>query len=58
MPRFIFDVTPEVQMAIRLAALKRGITTGEVVAAAVEANYPDDVAAARTVRAAEPTETG
>lgn len=35
MPRMIFDVTPEVQMAIRLRAIKAGVTTGEVVTEAI-----------------------
>lgn len=46
--RMILDIPAEIQMAIRLRAVKSGITTGEVVEAAVIEMFPEDVAQART----------
>lgn len=43
MPRMIFDIPNEVQMAIRLAAVKAGKTTGEIVAEAIRYAFPGDV---------------
>lgn len=41
--RMIFDATPEVQMAIRLRAVKKGVTTGDVVAEAIRQVFPAEV---------------
>jgi hypothetical protein len=58
--RMIFDVSPEVQMAIKLAAVKRGCTTGEVVTEAIRKTFPLDLNQAqeeleRSKEKAEPT---
>ncbi len=45
--RMIFDVTPEVQMAIRLRAIKAGVTTGEVVRLAIDQVFHEDVEEAK-----------
>lgn len=45
--RMIFDVTPDVQMAIKLRAVKTGTTTGEAVAEAIRATFPADIEEAR-----------
>jgi len=45
--RMIFDVPREVQMAIRLRAVKAGMTTGDVVAAAIAQAFPDEVREAK-----------
>jgi hypothetical protein len=45
--RMAVDLPPEVQMAIRLCAIKRGITTGDVVAEAIEACFSEDMAEAK-----------
>ena len=45
--RMIVDVTPEIQMAIRLRAIKEGWTTGDVVAMAIRLRFPQDVDEAR-----------
>lgn len=47
--RMIVDVTPEVHMAIKLRAVKDGITTGEVVCRAIEQVFPDDIEEAKEV---------
>jgi len=47
----IVDVTREVQMAIKLRAIKLGITTGAVVAQAIEIAFPDDLKEARHEKA-------
>lgn len=39
----IVDVPIEVQMAIRLRAVKAGISTGEVVAIAIRERFPHDL---------------
>lgn len=39
----ILGVTPEVQMAIKLRAVKSGCTTGQVVEEAIRSSYPNDV---------------
>jgi hypothetical protein len=39
----IFDVSAEIQMAIRLHAVKRGITTGETLEFMVRQCLPKDV---------------
>lgn len=44
----IVELPPEVQMAIRLRAVKAGMTTGEVVAEAVRLTFPADVEEAKT----------
>jgi hypothetical protein len=49
--RMIVDVTREVQMAIKLRAIKLGITTGAVVAQAIEIAFPDDLKEARHEKA-------
>lgn len=41
--RMIFDLPPCLQMAIRLAAMKQSVTTGEIVAQAMHNSYPNDV---------------
>ena len=51
----ILEVPAEVQMAIRLRAVKDGVTTGQVVKAAIEQSFPEDVQEARTVLAQSPT---
>lgn len=45
--RMIVDIPVDVQMAIRLQAIKQQVTTGEVVAQAVEKVFPDDLREAR-----------
>ena len=47
--RMILDLPPDVQMAIRLRAVKDGCTTGEVVERAVRQTYPVDVREAEGV---------
>ena len=43
----IFDFPPDIQMAIRLRAIKNQCTTGEVIVAAMEKHFYTDVAEAR-----------
>lgn len=50
-PRMILDLPPEVQMAIKLRAVKDDCTTGTVVAAAIAQVFPADLAEARNVLA-------
>lgn len=45
--RMIFDLPPEVRMAIKLVAVKHKTTTGAVVAEAIHRAYPEDVEQAR-----------
>ena len=45
--RMIFDVLPEVQIAIKLRAIKNRCTTGEIISKAVELAFPDDIKEAR-----------
>ena len=45
--RMIVDVPPEIQMAIKLRAVKNNITTGEVVREAIERAFPKDIEEAR-----------
>ena len=45
----IVDIPLEVQMAIRLRAVKNNCTTGEVVEAAVVYTYPEDIKEAAEV---------
>lgn len=40
--RMILELPVAIQMAIRLRAVKEGVTTGEVVARAVMVSFPDD----------------
>lgn len=47
MPRMFFDVTPEIQMAIRLRAIKAGMTTGEVVTEAITIVFNEDILEAK-----------
>lgn len=47
--RMIFDLPREVQLAIRLTALKLGITTGKVLIRAVELTFPDDLRQAKEI---------
>lgn len=44
--RMIFDLPPDVQLAIKLRALKDGMTTGEAVAQAIKTAYRDELAEA------------
>jgi hypothetical protein len=46
-PRMIFDVPLEIQIAIRIRAAKAQKTTGEVVAEAIESTFPVDMVQAR-----------
>ena len=45
--RMIVDLPRDVQMSIRLRAVKNGWTTGEVVACAIKQAFPDDIIEAR-----------
>lgn len=45
--RMIFSLAPAYQLAIKMRALKLGVTTGHVVALAFETVWPDDVDAAQ-----------
>jgi hypothetical protein len=47
--RMIFDLTPEIQKAIKLRAVKSDMTTGEVVSAAIKAAFGKDLEEARQV---------
>ncbi len=44
--RMIFDLPDYVRMAIKLRSIKNNLTTGEVVAAAIEQSFPRDVESA------------
>jgi hypothetical protein len=46
--RMIFELPTEVQMAIRLRAVKSDVTTGEVVCEAVKNTFRQDLEDART----------
>lgn len=45
--RMILDLPPLFQMAIRLRAVKNGMTTGEVVAIAVQKTFEEDIVEAK-----------
>jgi len=47
----IVDIPSEVQMAIRLRAVKSGVTTGDVVTQAVQQAFCKDLEEARNVLA-------
>jgi hypothetical protein len=49
--RMIFDLPSDVQMAIRLRAVKNAMTTGDVVSEAIQQAFGDDLTEARTVLA-------
>jgi hypothetical protein len=49
MARMIFDLPLEIQMAIKIRAVKSGCTTGDVVADAVTEWFAEDVAEAKRV---------
>lgn len=49
--RMIVDLPSEVQMAIRLRAVKNNATTGDVVAEAVQNTFASDMAEAKAVLA-------
>ncbi len=49
MPRMIFDLPADVQMAIRLRAVKEDLTTGRIVADAIRATFAKEVCEARTI---------
>lgn len=48
--RMIVDVPVEVQMAIKLRAIKSQITMGEVVEQAIKHTYPDDLKEAKRIQ--------
>lgn len=43
MKRMIVELPREVQMAIRLRAVKSGMTTGEVVSEAIQRTFPEEL---------------
>lgn len=47
--RMIFEVSKEVQMAIKLQAIKTGRTTGQVVSEAIAVVFPGELKEAREV---------
>lgn len=49
--RMIFDLPDDVQMAIRLRAVKDRMTTGEVVSHAIERTFGEDIQEARALLA-------
>jgi hypothetical protein len=49
--RMIVDLPSEVQLAIRLRAVKSGTTTGNVVCEAVQSTFANDVEEARAALA-------
>lgn len=53
--RMIFDLPAEVQMAIKLRAVKNDTTTGGVVAEAIRRAFPEDVKQAEAVLAERAT---
>lgn len=50
MPRVIFDLPADVQMAIRLRAIKSGQTTGGVIAEAVALTIPQELEEALAIK--------
>lgn len=54
--RMIFDLPAGTQMAIRLRAIKNRATTADVICAAMERAYPDDVAEAERALSTEDKE--
>jgi hypothetical protein len=54
--RMIVDVPNDVQMAIRLAAVKTGATTGDIVTQAVKQAFRDDLREAKRVLAKQAKE--
>ncbi len=51
MLRMIFDLPPEIQMAIKLRAIKNDVTTGAIVAEAIIATFGSDFEEAKQVLA-------
>ena len=49
MPRMIVEIPKEVQIAIKLVAVKRRITTGRVVTDAITFAFAEDLAEAQKV---------
>jgi len=49
--RMIFELPSDVQMAIRLRAVKEGVTTGDIVCQAITTAYKHDLDEAKTVLA-------
>ena len=59
--RMIFDLPPDMQLAIRLCALKSNMTTAQVVCKAMESAFASGIAEAKTILAEqnqEPKLTG
>ena len=56
--RMIVDLPPDVQMAIRLAAVKSNITTGSVVCEAVQQAFSRELDDARVALAEQKTKPG
>lgn len=48
-PRMIADIPTHVQMAIRLRAVKESVSTGDIIAKAVEHLYAQEIAEATAV---------